>query len=377
MTTKPSTRVSVDTVLSAARDRVKYASSKTIPPDPTKSAVGIPPADGTSPNLPSDSKPQNTDAAPATQVPMPETNPSKSGEGAVPAVEDGTKKEEMISPSTTTAELLKTAAAVRDLLGIPAGQAPAPSAGAVAAPAAIEGTAKTASDNDKIELTKEYHAKIASVLLSTERGRALVTAELDTLIGHQECIELVKQASVMQQEYERIGAATLEHQHQVQQAFNEIEMEKVALAREYDALSTEDQKRFDAIQGSIKIASARYDKIPNGELFQNWLIKGAAMMGEMMGDPAQMAAMQGGQAPPEMAPAGAEGGAGVEELIMMLEQLVASGEVTEEEAIQVAQILMQEAAGASPGGEIQKAASAAIADTATNQDELIKAASAL
>ena len=375
MSTLKSPRVTVDNVLAQARALVKSAGIGSIPADPSKSSVGIPPADGTSPNLPSDSKPQNTDAAPATVVPMPETNPSKSGEGSVPAVEDGTKKEEMISPSTTTDALLKSAAAVRELLGLPAQTQVA----AAAAPAPSQGdTAKTASDNDKIELTEAYHAKIASIMLGSEHGRAVVAAELDRVISHQEALELIKQASTMQQHYEQLGAANLEQQQAMHAHMNQLEMEKIALAREYEALQPEERTLLDTIQGTIKLASARYDAIPNGSLFQDWLVKGAGDMGAMMGDPAMMAAMQGGGAPPEM-PAGPEGGegGGLEELIMMLEQLVASGEVTEEEAMQVAQILMQEAEGASPSGEIQKAASAALTELAVNNDELIKAASSI
>lgn len=365
------------------RARAKAASAKkagigSIPEDPTKSPASIPPADPASPSLPSQSKPTNTDGAPVTTVPAPETKPAISGEGKVPNPTPGPDTQTTDQSTLLKEARAKAASLLAGVAGIhkqAAAQAAAPAA-AAAAPAAPAAAAEKQAAAENVELTDSYHAKIASIMLGSEKGRQLVCEHLEEVIGRVDAMELVKSAAVMHQQFEQIGAEQLAHQEQVLLAEQQLHQEKVAFAQAYAAMTPEQQAVVTKIQDNIKEASARIADLPEAEILQQWIIKGASDAGMMMD--------QGGMgAPPP--PEGGEGGGemGVEQLVQLIQQLVQSGEISPEEAQQVVELLAQElgAGGGAPPAESEamKMASAVAAELVPDfsTEGLVKAASAL
>ena len=382
---------SVSSILERARAKaaaVKQAGIGSIPSDPTQSSASIPPADPARPEMPAQAKPSNTDGAAVKPVPQPETAPAISGEGKTPSPADASNLP-AVGPDGSVDTLLKQAKVKTQALLALVGAnkqaaAPAPvvapaapaAAGAPAAPAA-QPEKKAAAEAGTVELTDAYHSKIASIILATEEGRQYVAETLERAIGRVDALELVKSASAMQEQFEHIGAEQLAWQEKVAAAEQQLLQEKQAFAQAFAALTPEQQAITVKISDNIKLAAAKLQTVPGGDILQEWLVKGAADAGAMMD--------QGGMGAPPPAAGDASGGqAGIEEIVAMIEQLVQSGEISMEEAQQIVQLLASEAGGDAGGeaspemAETQKAASALAAQLVPDysEPELIKAASA-
>lgn len=378
---------SVSSILERARAKaaaVKQAGIGSIPSDPTQSSASIPPADPARPEMPAQSKPSNTDGAAVKPVPQPETAPAISGEGKTPSPADASNLP-AVGPDGSVDTLLKQAKvktqALLALVGAnkqAAAPAPVvdPAAPAAAAPAA-QPEKKAAAEASTVELTDAYHSKIASIILATEEGRQYVAETLERAIGRVDALELVKSASAMQEQFEHIGAEQLAWQEKVAAAEQQLLQEKQAFAKAFAALTPEQQAITVKISDNIKLAAAKLQTVPGGDILQEWLVKGAADAGAMMD--------QGGMGAPPPAAGDASGGqAGIEEIVAMIEQLVQSGEISMEEAQQIVQLLASEAGGDAGGeaspemAETQKAASALATQLVPDysEAELVKAASA-
>lgn len=369
----------VQDLIKIARERIetiKQAGLGTLPPDPTEKPVSLPSSPPAATNVTNSEPPMNP---PITTPPIansPETSPAPSGQNNPPAPKDGNAIEDAVKAATVRA---------RDLLarlkGVTPGEPTTPSEPAAttvpdatkqaAAPSNPEGqtpAAPTEPTRD-LEITRDLYTKIASILLATEEGRRDVERHLEIQIGQQEALNMIKQAAVLQEGLEQAGAAHLAEQEQLQHAYAAHEAERQAFAQQLAAMPAEQQTKMSSLVTQLDAASQSLREDPLGELYRGWLVKGAMDMSQIA------EAQMGGQAPPtgeEMNPQ-----MGIEEVLAMLQALVESGEVSPEEAEQIAQILMAEADTGAQEGVKAAAALAGSVVPAPDEEEFKKVASAL
>lgn len=201
-----------------------------------------------------------------------------------------------------------------------------------------KGKTKCAGEDEglNMEFTPEFHMKLASELLATEEGVALAQQVLAKAAGEEAAAELIQAAG--EQQY---IAALQEQELQKQAAEAQAEAEALEGALE-EVLKEASEDEIAKIQRSIQV----HDKIAS-ELTYDFEqaaytegVKTAAAMEDMMA---------GGEALPEEAPAPS-----TDEILMLLDAAVQSGEVSEEDAIAIAEMLMAEEGGAAGGADMSE-----------------------
>lgn len=192
-----------------------------------------------------------------------------------------------------------------------------------------------------IELSPEFHFKLASAILETEEGIKMAEAVLMRHRGQQEAHALIKEAMVAHGEFVK-AAAEQEQLQQIEALIIQDQLEKNAAIEEIaKQLSQEEQSEV------VKIASA-HAKASSvlTETEKHAYAAGAADAEEMM------AGEEGGGEAEDM-----EGGASLEELLQVLGMLVESGEIDEATAQQVAEQLMAAEGQGGAEGESESAES--------------------
>lgn len=217
-------------------------------------------------------------------------------------------------------------------------------------------TAEAQALDAAIELSPEFHFKLASAILETEEGIKMAEAVLMRHKGQLEAQALIKDAMVAHGEFVK-AAAEQQQLEELEALLIQDQLEKNAAIEELtNNLSETEQKQV------VKIASAHAKASETlNEQEKHAYAAGAADAENMM------AQEEGGGEAENM-----EGGASLEELLQVLGMLVQSGEIDEATAQQVAEQLMS-AEGAAGGGESESDES----EEEGEGEEAAKSASAL
>jgi hypothetical protein len=264
----------------------------------------------------------------------PGTVPKDPGEAELKADQpaDGISKK----AARIRAALCKTNPTFAAQLGKEAGT-PAPSAAPAAAPAAPE--------NHSIDLSRDTLAKIASAILSTDAGVRFVHDTLEKQAGEQAARVQIQEAIMASQVFDQT--------EQVKSAaFDDLGYK---VAEIHGALVESGITEQDA-EAIIKQASVHQLKMAS---YEHPLLKQAYAQG--MDDAALLAAAEdaGGAegAPPveEAMPMGGED-LSEEEIVALLQEMIASGEITEEE---IAEAIAATQGGGAEGGGAEAAAAPA------------------
>lgn len=209
-----------------------------------------------------------------------------------------------------------------------------------------ESSKKKAGQADEVslpnEFSTEFHVKLASQLLATEEGREHARSILADAMGAEAVETLIKQASEM----EKVAAEQAQFEGQIKQA-----MEK---------MSPEER---DAFVKSAKFHRSEVDQLENDfekQAYQQGAMDAAAME-------------EAGGALPEIP--GAESDMTIEEVVMILDQLVQSGEIDPQMADAILQAVMAEMGGEMPGGAPADPAAGGAPAEAAPVEEMPKAAS--
>lgn len=268
-----------------------------------------------------------------------DTNPSSTGKNVPGPVTDGKPKEDAAtSPTTPLSKIAGDVNAIMDRIGqLREKQASAQTA-ASTTPAPAPKQAEAAPSNDEvangIQLTPEFHMKLASLILEDEEGLQLAEKILRKAAGHEAAQELINAALTQQDAFVR---AANDYDAQVKYAA-EVEAYQAAQLNEFlKSASDEDRKsieKFAQVHGAFL-----------STLGTDWE-KAAYMQGAQ--DAAAMGDAEAEGAPPEIE-GGGEGPMGPEEIIALLQEMVQAGEIDEATAAQIAESLAMGAGGG--GGE--------------------------
>ena len=216
------------------------------------------------------------------------------------------------------------------------------------ASAAKEATVAAEATAANIELTPEFHLKLASTILSTQEGVDLALSLLRKQAGVEAANDLMSSALAMHEKY----ASTAEVESEAEQLFKSASAEEQA-----------------AIVKFAKIHDFCLSRI------ENPLEKMAFAQGAQ--DAAAMDESAAGGEEPQL-PGGEEGGTpSPEEIVQVLQQMVQSGEIDEETAKQVLQILAQGGDEAAAGADPSAGAAPEAAQGGEEVPEEVKAASAI
>lgn len=201
-------------------------------------------------------------------------------------------------------------------------------------------TAEAQALDSAIELSPEFHFKLASAILETEDGIKMAEAILMRHKGQMEAQALIKDAMFAHGEFVKAAA---EHQQmqEIEALLIQDQLEKNAAVEELvSQLSNQEQSEV------VKIASAHAKATQTLQEHEKQAYAAGAADAENM-----MAQEEGGGESEDM-----EGGASLEELLQVLGMLVESGEIDEATAQQVAEQLMA-AEGQAGNGENESAES--------------------
>ena len=271
------------------------------------------------------------------------THPVSTGKN-VPSTQDGNAKEDAFTEPTTPLSKIATieerANAVKArIAGFRKGASATTTS---AAPATPSKPAKTQPKEANTELAGDYSdeflRKLAFAVCETEGGLEAVEPILLKYAGQEEARELMSKAAA---EYDQLV--------QLSHAMQQEEMEKLAYEAESLQAAEEMLKNASAEEREqiIKVANI-HNK--NTAEYADDLLKMAYMAGA--GDAASM--MDAEAMPPEEGggeeaglPGAAQGEPSIEEIVQLLDAMVASGEIDEQTAAQV----VEQLAGAGGGGE--------------------------
>lgn len=284
------------------------------PTDPTeKGTVSAPKNDPVDPKI---SNPSNKEAPKATAGM--ETKPDKSDANAK-TPKDGNAEDKQ----TKSASGVDNAIAKLKSLSKKANPTETPAAPAAQTPAA---------QTEQLSFGPDSLLKLASAIFETQEGIDAVLPVLRKKAGQEAAISLLKQASA---EYE---AQLAEYEY----------MEKLAYAAQMEqaqaqAFIEEIVKSASSPEEADRLIKTAAQHISNRNALGDELLKAA--YDQSVEDAAEMVAAE--EAGGEPALEGADGEPTIEQILMLLEQAVASGEISEDDAIMIAQALM--------GGEGQAA----------------------
>ena len=277
------------------------------------------------------------------------------GAGNKPSTTDGKPKEDAFTePTTPIAKIAALSARVR---------AAASSVGAPAAPAAPVAQAKQAAGTESEEYADEallnntlFLAKVAQVILSTEKGTMIANQLIRESAGVETAREIMRKAAaaqveldqraayeqyVAEQEYLQKQAAEQQFQaevHGFQTWFAQLPAEEQVEIQKRASASAHFHNRIE--QEVVKIASAE-GLTEEDAMLQIALEKAAFDQG--MGDASAMLDAEEAGAEEPVIPNGAEGeGLDVAAIQEIIAAMVASGELDEATASQLIQQLSQE-----------------------------------
>ena len=222
-----------------------------------------------------------------------------------------------------------------------------------------------------VKVSYEDIEKIATVL-STERGRKFVERELLEQVGAAHAENAIKTACefVMQHDQNLIESAQqFKIATETEAAFAQLtpleQHRTIKTAAAFDQLvnaAGNDQIKIAALQGGYADALAYIESCPT--------LKVAADGEELPPGAEAPVDEMGGEMPPEEAPAeGSEGQ--LEEVLMALQHLVESGQLSEEEAMQIVQTISADVQGLPEGGVVPE--QAAVDETATKAASIVDA----
>jgi hypothetical protein len=278
-----------------------------------------------------------------------DTNPGSTGTN-VPATNNGKLKEDAATePNTPISKIAKQSQSI--LAAIEAVTSSKSAAKTKEADGNVmkkeEASGKVAGQDDiPFEVTADVSQKIACSILANEERTAVVAGWLKEDSGAEKAASL-------------IAAAQQEASEADMYAYKQAAYEQ-QLVEEFEALSPEEQEQIKAAHALLQQGLSHYKSDGEKQAFMGGAADAAAMMD----------AEAGGEE--AMIPGGGEGELGPEEILALLEQLVASGQIPQEVAEQVAMELMTgEGGGMEPGMEPGMEAGAA------PMPEEMKAASAL
>lgn len=278
-------------------------------------------------NLPADARKEN--AAAPSQLTDKDTHPAGVGEGQVPATKPGDPKDEAATKPNDP--LSKIAGAVNRIQTLrKSASAPAAAPAAPVAKQAGEGKTNDAVAGD-IQLTPEFHFKLASAILDEEEGIAFAEKILAKKAGQAMAAQMIANAREAQAKFEALGAAY------------EEQLNKEAAAQQAGLQAAEEMFKNATAEQREQIVKFATVHERNLSRIADPLMKAAYMQGA--DDAAAMMDTPEGQEP--QLPGGGEGPASIEEIGQILMQLVQSGEISEQDAAQV----LQELQAAEQGGE--------------------------
>lgn len=247
------------------------------------------------------------------------TNPVSTGKD-VPSTTSGNAKEDAATaPNTPIDKIANQSKGILDAiasLSKKASDKKEEDAGKKEAGKKDEDAGKKAGDgNLDFEVTPEIFRKLAGAIFASEERAAQVSEWLKEDAGAEKAAELIAAAHKEASQYD-------EEMYKAAAYYGQLEAE-------WNALPKEDQEKIASIQNMLVKGAAQYKHEAEK----------VAFMGGAMDAGAMMDAEAGGEEP--MIEGGAEGAPlGPEEILALLEQLVAAGEIPPEVAEQVAAELM-------------------------------------
>lgn len=270
-----------------------------------------------------DNKNTNGSKAKDGTVPSPNLNPVQAEED-VPSTESGNAKEEASSPTDPLAKLASITDKIRNLSRTKA-----------AAENKETDKTKTAAKSDdnlqRIELTPEFHIKLATEILATEEGIAFAEGLLRKSAGEEAARELL--AAAGEQQYEFLKQAA--EQEQYEQYLAAVEAQQAAAWEELTKNATEDEIReIVRIKQAHTILQSKLGSDLEKQAYAGGADDAALLEEAMAAEGAggeEGAGLEGVEEDPEMA---------VEEILMLIDEAVQSGEISEEDAMMIAESLI-------------------------------------
>ena len=321
----------------------KKAADSSVPADPTGAGtVSIPTQpDAEDPaklGLPGGAATNPTMGAAADNKLLTVTNPAPSGAGHVPAVDNGTARDEAATGSLRE-KMATLSTGIQAFLSkkasTPAAAQPAAAAQTSAATSAATSTATPVEADEAIKAANLLYQNIGAMVCADANGQAFVQDMLLKQAGEERAQLFLKEATDAALVYQHAGA--IYHAEQQKQA-----SEAAAIREEFLALPPAQQKV------AANLATAQQAAIKAGHVtndFEHYFfLKGAAAAEEMMAPGPE------GAAPPDMGAAplpGADGQPDPQVILAAIQEAVESGQMTEEEAIKV----LTELGLAPPGAE--------------------------
>lgn len=267
-----------------------------------------------------------------------DTNPSSTGSHVPGPVTDGNTKED--AATSPTVPLSKIATQVQGVMaGIAALRNKSAAASAPAATPAAKAAAKAASNDSvasDIEFTPEFHIKLASLIMETEEGVKFAADILRKAAGAEKAQELISSALEQQGIAMQYAAAYDEQEKMASYMEAQREAEFNAIYKSASVEERAQMDKFASVHGQV------LQILPTD--FEKYAYMGGADAAAGMMD--QEAAMPPGEeaGPP---PGGGEEPLGDQDVVAIIEQLVQSGQITEEEAMAIVEQLQ---AGGGEGG---------------------------
>lgn len=213
----------------------------------------------------------------------------------------------------------------------------------------VENTDKQA---DVLNITHDYHVKIASVILATEEGRQYAENRLLQSLGQEAAEEIVKAATVMEShaqamsDYEASGQAYADQLWNNASPAERQQIIKIAQLHEYQKTRFATELEKQAYDVGAEAAAGQMDEQPQADP------AGGAAPGA---DAAAGAPGADGGAP---SPDGGDGNQEIsaDDVVQVLQAMVQSGEVTPQVAEELLTQLLgggdDGAAGGAPGGDV-------------------------
>jgi hypothetical protein len=273
-----------------------------------------------------------------------DTKPSGTGKNVPPVEENGNAKEDAATaPDTPLSKIAQAIASIQKLKAQPKGATAKEAGKATAQPKAAGQKDQALQDMDLGAVA--MHVKLASAILQTEEGVAMAETLLRKQAGAQAAAELIKAAG--EQEWQWAQAAAQEEELQKQAAQAQAQWEEFT--------KTASKEEVEQVVKMAKIHERAQSKLEHDfekQAYDMGAQDAAAMEEAMMAE--------GGEPIPE------EGEISDEEILMLLDEAVQSGEIDEETALALAEeILGGEAGGEELPPEVmeaEKMASAILAD---------------
>lgn len=343
-------------ILSLAQLQEKVAAFKAasvpVPADPTENTnVAVPStAADTEPkklNTPPGQQSNSTDGGKqGDAIVTAATTPAGVLQGNAVSTENGTAADAAMTTalgkSANLLEKMKQAAATAKGEPVKVASTPAAASTSAATPA------PDLTDEEAVKAATALFARIGEFMYASESGKQAIEFELTKAAGMEKAATMLSDAAIAASVYEQLGAEQYAEQVKQASAIAHQQQEQERLAQHILSLPVEKQNQL------VKLAHIQqHDLSQPGMTVDDgyWYAKGAAAMEAMPPEAApgpEGAAAPGGE--PQMPGSGEM--PTMEQIAQLLQELVQSGQITPEQAEQLAQQLMQEGGGdpAAAGG---------------------------